>query len=281
MNQPHPGTSAFCCSTALRLSNAPAFGPPRKAFPTCAAHPPRRIASVTKDLQQALQISLKSRTSRIDVALPNGAKLGTEKRDTEESTIARRIAGDRELSRIIAGMFERTGLSVRVIFSTERERATAARIWGPLVECDIAAWEGKAASSRKNNGGGMGKQRKTAKSTKSTNLVKSGFGKIENEAVAEPDVFIIVGGGAASMARARSLAESYGMDKLIIIANGNLAEEQLPVDLQRYMHEEFECVYHYKPNPHPKWSGGVLFRKFPDGKTSFASFFDYSLFMCL
>lgn len=251
--------TAFCTSVPFIPHVSQRSQCSGRVIPTNAAHPPRRISSVTKDLQQALQTSLQARTSRIDVTLPQGSKLGTEKREGDEDAFARRLAGDRELARIIAGMFERTGLAVRVVFATERERSTAARMWGPLVECEIITWDTKSSSSRKasssksGGGGGIGKAKKSA---------KSGFGK---EEVADPDVYIVVGGGASFMTRVRSLAGAVGMDKLIITANGNGTGEQVPIDLKRYMDEEFESVYYYKPNPHPKWSGGVLFRKFPDG----------------
>lgn len=111
-------------------------------------------------------------------------------------------------------------------------------------------------------GGKKGKGKLTAKNVKTT-----GFGKAvaKEEAQADADVYIVVGGGAGFLSKTRKLADSLGPDKLVIVANPNSARDKLPLDLQVYREEAFEAVYHYEPNPHPKWSGSVLFRKFPDG----------------
>lgn len=242
----------------------PSVAPRHRTTPTCAANPPRRIAAVAKDLKQALQTSLSERTSRIDIVLPAGAKLGTEKRPADEDPRARIRAGDRELGRILAGMFECTGLRVRVIFPTAAECHAATDMWGPLVECEIHCLDPK---------------RKKQQTSKNKN--RSGFGSRSSSSSGgnrptstsdHVDVFIFVGGGAAFLQRARALADDVGMDKLIILANANSNRDQLPLDLDKYRISEFEGVYHYYPNPHPKWSGGVLFRKFPDGMCKIESF---------
>lgn len=257
---------AFCPATGLpqggpRLSNVRGVYP---RLPTvAAAHPPRRIAAVTKDLQDALQRSLRSRVSRIGVRLPIGARLGTEKRpDADaESMDVRRTSGDRELARVLAAMFMGTGLNAVVAFASDRERETAAKIWGSSVSFPIESWDsssGRKARARR------APSPKTIKKGKGESL---GFGsKSQADDSKDPDVYIVAGGGAGFLARVRSLAQSIGMDKLVIVANGNSRGDQLPIDVQRYFEDEFEAVYHYHPNPHPKWSGGVLFRKFPDGK---------------
>lgn len=237
--------AAFCAAPAL---------PPQHvrvrsvAVPFCAANPPKRIGAVAKDLQQALQASLQARRSRIALQLPPGAKLGTEKREASSSDAI--LAGDRELARLVTGMFENTGLSVRVIFPGPRERAAAQKMWGPLVECAIVDWGTKEK--------GKGKKKKKG---------NVGFGAVVDvkEDDDEADVHIVAGGGAGFFGKARILAERLGQDKLVIVANSNSRREQFPVDLQTYQIDSFEAVYHYEPNPHPKWSGGVLFRKFPDG----------------
>lgn len=250
--------------------------------PRCAAHPPRRIASVAKDLQQALQTSLQARISRIDIQLPLGSKLGTERRPDEESSTMTRIAGDRELARIVSGMFERTGLNVQVVFSSERERAAAAKMWGPLAECECVAWE-RGAKRGATRGAVVQKKKKGSGKTASK---ATGFGKDAVEETVEPDVYILVGGDASFMNRVRGLSQSMGMDKLVIVANGNSGGEPVPVDLEKFFDEEFECVYHFTPNPHPKWKGGVLFRKYPDGKcfkscVRFADYFQGVSFLLL
>lgn len=225
--------------------------------PRCVAKPPRRISAVAKDLREALQSSLQARTSRIDVRLPTGAKLGNEKRGDEEPN-RRRVAGDRELARIISGMFEGTGLSVCIAFATEAEMSAAKKMWGP-VQCRLECW-GKAPSGGRARGKGAKKSK--AGFGKPGSAADGGGGSIHAED--DTDVYIVVGGGAPFMSRVRAVADSFGQDKLVIVANGNSALEQLPIDVARYWDAEFESVYHYAPNPHPKWSGGVLFRKFPD-----------------
>lgn len=234
-----------------------------------AAHPPRRIGNVVKDLRQALQSSLEARKSRIEVTLPFGAKLGTETRDKDEGILTQRTTGDRELARIIATMFEGTGLHVCVAFATEGERAAAVRTWGSLAKCDIVMWTGGKSKSKLTSS-----SRKRGMSKTQSRQPKTGFGKASSEQPQkDPDVYIAVGGGAAFLARVRSLAMSVGLDKLVIVANGNSGDEDMPRDLQLYLDDEFETVYHYKPNPHADWSGGVLFRKFPDG--SLLAFFNF------
>lgn len=225
-----------------------------------AAHPPRRIAAVAKDLQDALQRSLQSRVSRIGVRLPTGARLGMEKRPDgdAESLDVRRLAGDRELARVLLAMFEGTGLNALVAFASESECESAVKLWGPSVSSSVEAWS--SSSERK------ARVRRSSKSMRKSKGGSQGFGSTpQNEDLKNPDVYIAVGGGAGFLAKVCSLARSVGMDKLVIVANGNSREDQLPLDVKRYFEEEFETVYYYQPNPHPKWSGGVLFRKFPDG----------------
>lgn len=229
-----------------------------KRVQVSAAHPPRRVGNVAKDLREALQNSLKARTSRIEVRLPFGAKLGTEKRKDDETVAAQRTSGDREVARLISGMFEGTGLSVCVAFPTDGELNAANKMWGPLSTCATVSWATGSTANKKK------KQKLTGNTT-------AGFGKQQGQRPqakdsAEFDVLIAVGGGAAFMDKIRKFSNSVGMDKLVIIANTNGSEDVLPVDLDCYFEETFEPVYIYTPNPSPKWSGGVLFRKFPDGK---------------
>ncbi len=79
------------------------------------------------------------------------------------------------------------------------------------------------------------------------------------------DVLLVVAPTAAQMGKVRLLGERWGMDKLIILLNCDVDGAKAPVHLVKYIDSEFDKVYFYRPNPHPKWSGGVLFRKFPDG----------------
>lgn len=225
----------------------------------CAAHPPRRVGNVAKDLRDALQKSLGARRSRLAVRLPFGAKLGTEVRNGEDENFERqRIAGDREVARLISGMFDGTGLAVTVVFSSDPESAAATKLWRPMATCGIISWTGTGKQSKANRE----KKRK-----------KSGFGETTSQADSagitsndpkDADVLVAVGGGAPFLQRVRSFAQSVGMDKLVITANANSADDSLPVDLARFF-DDFEQVYYYHPDPSPKWSGGVLFRKFPDG----------------
>lgn len=262
------GSSLAFCTTAGPLQivrrNKPVRGARRCNVVVLAAHPPRRVGAVAKDLRQALQLSLQSRMSRVDVRLPMGARLGTEKRQDpdDESLDTRRKSGDRELARVLAGMFEGTGLNSVVAFSSKYEREAAVKLWGPI-SFSVVSWD--SGSGRTGNS----RRRSQSSSKVKKQSGKGGFGPTLNEQKSEdPDVYITVGGGAGFLARVRSLAQSVGMDKLVIVANGNSLDDTLPVDLQRYFDDEFESVYHYQPNPHPQWNGGVLFRKFPDGMSS-------------
>lgn len=200
--------------------------------------------------------------SRIGVRLPIGARLGTEKRPdaNSESLDVSRTSGDRELARVLAGMFEGTGLNTVVAFASDSERESAVKIWGPSVSFPIQVWD--SSSERK----ARVRRTSSSKSTRKSKGGSQGFGSVSQSGDSKnPDVYIAIGGGAGFLAKVRSLAQSVGMDKLVIVANGNSREDRLPIDVQRYFDEEFETVYYYHPNPHPNWSGGVLFRKFPDG----------------
>lgn len=220
--------------------------------PRCTALPPKRIGAVAKDLQQALQSCLQSRVSRISVKLPVGAKLGTEIRSNDEDLIERQKAGDREVARILAGMFERTGLKVCIVFETARDRSMASKMWGKNTEFEI----------------GDIMERRGRKKGKSVGSGAEGFGKggVSRRVQNEVDVYIILGGSPSFMNSVRNLAKEKGMDKLIILANVNEDARRFPVDLLHFLQDEFIGAYHYEPNPHPQWKGGVLFRKFPDGQ---------------
>lgn len=232
--------------------------------PCCTALPPRRIAAVAKDLQQALQTSLQSRISRISITLPVGAKLGTEARPNDEHITQRQKAGDRELARILAAMFEGTGVKVRVIFEAPGDRNAASKLWGKRLECEIADLAERKGGRKRDKGSGGG---------------GGGFGRTANGSDLQPDVdaYIVVGGSASYMNGVRRLAQEKGMDTLIIVANLDSEAARMPLDLQRFLHDEFVSVYHYEPNPHPRWKGGVLFRKFPDGKFVSLSFCEVKL----
>lgn len=146
-------------------------------------------------------------------------------------------------------MFSGTGLSVRVVFPAARERSRAEKVWGPGLEYRVEDWG-------KGKGGGKGNRNRNR---------GGGFGDAKGEVEVE-DVHLMVGGGAAFAEKVRRFAQEVGMDKLVIVVNANSEGDQLPMDLERFGEDVFESVYHYEPNPHPRWSGGVLFRKFPDGK---------------
>ena len=147
-------------------------------------------------------------------------------------------------------MFDATGLSVTLVFPSRTELLSARNMWGELSGAHMVHW---------------GRDKPSAK-RKAANR-KAGFGdaKQSSDTSDSPDVYILVGGGASFLQRARSLAESNGMDKLVILLNPNSDDDALPVDLDSFCDTHFEHVYYYRPDPHPRWSGGVLFRKFPDG----------------
>ncbi len=152
------------------------------------------------------------------------------------------MGGDRELCRIISSMFEGTGLKVHALFSTTDYANLAKNMWGPLAECSIGDWGNWTSGLRK----------------------KGGFGK-KRESVAHAsnvDVLLVVSPTADQLNRVKVLSEKWGLDKLILLLNAST--KGAPVDVARFVDEEFEPVYCYRPNPHPKWAGGVLFRKYPD-----------------
>lgn len=205
-----------------------------------------------------MQGALRARVSRAAVELPPGARLGTEKRSEDASQSA---AGDRELCRILVAMFEGTGLSVHAMFSAPGLVKAAKKAWGPLVECSIGTWDEIGGKKKKGKGG-----------------KKAGFGAAPTSTPFGDgiDVLLVVAPTAAQMGKVKLLGEQWGMDKLIILLNCQVDDDQVPVHLTKYVDEEFEQVYFYRPNPHPKWSGGVLFRKFPDGMLSCFYLFDLS-----
>lgn len=59
--------------------------------------------------------------------------------------------------------------------------------------------------------------------------------------------------------RVRGLANRWGMDKLVLLVfcePGMLGRR--PVDVVRYVDNEIESSYLYRPNPHPQWSGRTI-----------------------
>ena len=206
--------------------------------PRCAAQPPKRIGAVAKDMQSALQSALRARLSRASLELPPGAKLGTEKRKEEGH-----VGGDRELCRIISSMFDGTGLKTHAIFSTPEYASAAKKMWGPLAECGVGSWDGGSRTNKS----GFGKKTKT---NTTTNIAK------------DIDVLLVVNPTLAQLSRVKTLSNQWGLDKLILLLN--TSTKGGPLDIVRFIDDEFETVYCYKPNPHPNWAGGVLFRKFPD-----------------
>lgn len=235
------------------------------------ALPPRRIGAVAKDMQAALQDCLRARRSRLEIALPPGARLGTEKRPDDIDARGRRVASNRELGRLLAGMFEGTGLSCRVIFGSVSEKETAKKAWGPLVECAFDHWEGvgRGGATGRGAGGEEPAKRKSRQKksgfTKTSVQPKGGFSR--DSSPAAEDVYIIVGPSPAQMSQVRALSDALGQDKLVLLANADIysnSESSVPIDITRYVADSFESAYFYTPNPHPSWSGGVLFRKFPN-----------------
>lgn len=147
-------------------------------------------------------------------------------------------------------------MKVRVVFENSRDRNAASKLWGDSLECEVADLV----------------ERRRKKMGRSTSGSGGGFGGAADGSHVQGnvDVYVIVGGSASFMNSVRRLTQEKGMDTLIIVANPDSEAQRMPSDLQRFLQDEFIRVYHYEPNPHPRWKGGVLFRKFPDGQ--FASF---------
>lgn len=222
----------------------------RSTTPYCGAStPPRRIGAVAKDLKNALQTSLTARTSRILVQLPPAARLGTEPRDSSTDTInnADIIAGNRELARLLIGMFESTGLSIRLVFSNTTEKSLAQKIWPSTINVTMDISRPSSRKSRRSSSAGFSSGNKSTSTTKN-----------------DHDVHILVGGGVQMLNYATDLCKQYGQETLVILANVNTIQEHVSSDVQDFIDQTFISVYYHKPNPHPTWQGGVLFRKFPD-----------------
>lgn len=79
------------------------------------------------------------------------------------------------------------------------------------------------------------------------------------------DVYIVVGPKQAQMARLRALCDKFGEDVLVVGANLRVeAMKGLPSEVERYVEDVFEDVYYWGVNPSPAWTGGVLFRAYPN-----------------
>lgn len=126
------------------------------------------------------------------------------------------------------------------MFGVKEDAEMARRLWGGRIECEVGCVGG--GGRRGFGGGGRG-----------------------GEAV---DVYVVVG-GVGVLGEAVALAKRWGRDKLVVVVNAN-SDGLVLSEAVRTVWEEFVHVYYYQPDPHPRWKGGVLFRKFPHGRFGFS-----------
>jgi len=79
------------------------------------------------------------------------------------------------------------------------------------------------------------------------------------------NVVLVVGMKVGDVPKVRELSEACGMDVAIILLNAGLDGMAFKSEEQRtFFEESYETVYYYGLRPHPKWSAGILYRKFPE-----------------
>jgi Domain of unknown function (DUF1995) len=243
-----------------------------------------------------MQSALTARQSRLAVVLPAGARLGMEKAGVSETVESSNERGDRELARCIVGLFEGTELSCCAVFATRNEMDAAVKKFGPLIECAFDYWtesvpsRGSVAREKKSRkfagrqagGFGAAPPAVVGGAAKGGNevVVATAPGAVIWDSSTEFDVYIVVAPRQGSMARVRQLCSQFGDEKLVILANTRVDDMRgLPLDVASYFCNSegksgdsigtgsastFEDVYYWKPDPSPKFVGGVLFRSFPD-----------------
>lgn len=257
-----------------------------------AALPPRRVGAAVSELRKAMQAALSARRSRLSVNLPDGARLGLEKGDAIGEASNSLVQGDRELARCLVALFEGTGLSVCTIFSTVTEMNMTAKRWGPLVECNLDCWEAvrtgsspsasaarkakrrarrgppqtKTTSAREGGGGFGAVRRDVDDSTPSKLAVANSPGEMVSQG--EFDVYIVVSPRKESLAKVMKLCNRFGDDKLVVLANARVHQmDGLSKSAASFFADggdSFEDVYLWRPDPSREFSGGVLYRAFPN-----------------
>lgn len=242
-----------------------------------APGPPRQVKGAVKELRGAMQAALTARRSRLALRLPDGARLGLEKARSSADGAAGFVRGDRELARCTAALFEGTGLKTCVVFPAAGEMRAAIKAFGPLAECSFDCWEEGGSGSSGGGGGAGGKRKRRAGAGGGGGRGSGGFGAQVQSTAAAPlvpgavmlagdaDVYIVVGPKQSQMARVRALCDTFGDDVLVVLVNGRMEVMQgLPAAVEEYMADRFEDVFYWGMDPSPAFSGGVLFRQYPE-----------------
>lgn len=220
-----------------------------------------------------MQAALTARQSRLAVRLPDGARLGIEKGGSGSGEgAASFVRGDRELARALVALFDDTGLKVCVVFPGAGEMRAAVKSFGPLAECVFDCWEdggGEKKKGKKKGGGVKASGAGAGFGGAGVGMDRDGGGSghVAGEVMMSGgiDVYIVVGPKQSQMARLRQLAGRFGDEVLVIGANLRVEDMKgLPSNVEEFVQSEFEDVYYWGVNPSPRWTGGILFRAYPN-----------------
>lgn len=220
----------------------------------CGPKPAGSIQGTVKQVKESLQSGLRAKLSRMEVEVPAGSDFGTENHTFQTSSES--ITTDRQLARLILEMFAGNQLKSVVVFGKAVQAHDAQRVWGPTVEVSgILSIELDIRSRKGFSSGGSGKKRTTKTSSE------------VDKSLRNVDLLILTSLDEDDLEKAAELVNEYGMGTLIILVNSRIQGMDTLVavpSIRGYFQKEFEPVYILRPNPHPQWSGGVLFRSFPN-----------------
>ena len=198
-----------------------------------ASNPPRDGKSAVRQMKDAVQQALRSRISRIDLEMPVGMNLGVQKEDE----------GDVEMAKAVLNMFEGTGLTVKCLVCENKSLKLLQNWTGTKATIEQFDKASKVSSSKSN----------------------MGFGKKRMAKNDKCDVYVVVAPKSSDMKRIADLSLTFGMNRLILLVNARLDGVDWPeAEVKEAILDSFQRVFIYKIDPHPQWTGGVLFRKFPD-----------------
>jgi len=272
------GAGAWCPAPSAMLpslrrpafsANSPACRAPRVQRPhrgtviSMAKQVPRNVKESVDQLRDAIQAALSGRKSRMDIEFPYASSFGVDgekkKSDAKIPLVTKGDgdASDRELARLVAEMFRGTALeeTTVVAFSDAAQAGKAKKKWDvgrAEFKGQIIVLDAKQKKMKASGGGGFGAAPKEAPSAISA--VPDGT-----------EVLLIVGPQARQLKAIEQLASEVGQGCVIILVNARLDEiEYESPEQKNYFTAEFERVFFIKTAPLPTWSGGVLYRSYPD-----------------
>lgn len=217
----------------------------RERAPT--SKPPKSIRDAVTQLREALQSTLHARISRACITMPLDAKYGVEasvpaRHDgTQESTRQVQQRSNRELARLLVGMFETSGLDVRVIFGAEAEAREARRLWPDAIHngaCRVTCSETPRRRQR---------------------AVSRGFGGGGGASDAPGDAVLmyVAPRDGAHTQQVRAASAALGVDTLVLVLNA-------PPEARASLGDHFHTTYFYRQPAHALHPHTALYRKFPD-----------------